>query len=304
MWSTLVIDFLLPWNWEYDAPFVALMQQACAVRGLTFLALGEAELDALPARLNDGSLSASCALDRAWEDEPEFVAHELALRKHVPNIVNVHQDVRNIINKPRTHYLLMQNGFFVPYLMILPSFEKAPRTELLNLAPLGLRFSAKGAHSGGSGVLHPINSWGEVQLARQDWPADETILQAWITPRMLGDRPAWFRIFYAGGRTLPVWQNDRTHIQTPVSADDETRFGLTALHSLTARIAELSRLNAFSTEIAQDEKGQWIVVDYVNEPCDYRPQSSVYNGVPDDTLHAIVDGVADWAKTFTVKYPP
>jgi len=37
----------------------------------------------------------------------------------------------------------------------------------------------------------------------------------------------------------------------------------------------------FSTEIALAKDGRYVVVDYVNDPCDMRPQSKHFDGVPD-----------------------
>jgi hypothetical protein len=68
------------------------------------------------------------------------------------------------------------------------------------------------------------------------------------------------------------------------------------LYSITQQIAGLSMLNLFSTEIALDERGHWVVVDYINDPCDYRPQSTIANGVPDSVLAAIADRIAAWVK--------
>jgi hypothetical protein len=291
-----LIDLLVPWNWEFDAPFVELLRGACEQRKLGFLALDDGALCDLPAQLTSGTIKARCALDRAWDADDDWREHEAAMHMHVPRVVNPYARVRHIINKPRMHYLLMQHGFYVPYLMVIPSHDKAPNTQLLDLAPLGGRFGAKAAHGGGSGVLHPMSTWEEVQAARKEWPADETILQAWIAPRMLGERPAWFRIFYACGKTFPCWQNDRSHVQTPVTAEDEAAHGLHVLHEMTSKIAGLIQINAFSTEIALDANNVWQVVDYVNEPCDYRPQSTAANGVPDAVVHAIAEAIADWAR--------
>ncbi len=55
-------------------------------------------------------------------------------------------------------------------------------------------------------------------------------------------------------------------------------------------------LNLFSTEIALDNRNLWQVVDYVNEPCDYRVKSGVPNGVPDEVVLAIAERIAGWAE--------
>jgi hypothetical protein len=42
-------------------------------------------------------------------------------------------------------------------------------------------------------------------------------------------------------------------------------------------------------------------MDYVNDPCDYRPKSIVANGVPDEIVDNIVARIAGWAKKLKIK---
>jgi hypothetical protein len=46
-------------------------------------------------------------------------------------------------------------------------------------------------------------------------------------------------------------------------------------------------LDFFSTEIALDQAGRFIVIDYLNDICDMRLKSRHYDGVPDDIVHEI-----------------
>ena len=81
----------------------------------------------------------------------------------------------------------------------------------------------------------------------------------------------------------------------------ERRFyQLTILRGMMQQIAGLCGLNLFSTEIALDNRGQWQVVDYVNDPCDYRLKSKATNGVPDNIVADICDRVVGWAKKLRV----
>jgi hypothetical protein len=43
----------------------------------------------------------------------------------------------------------------------------------------------------------------------------------------------------------------------------------------------------FSTEIAITSDGRFVIVDYVNDPIDLRPQSKTFDGVPDDIVEDI-----------------
>ena len=86
------------------------------------------------------------------------------------------------------------------------------------------------------------------------------------------------------------------HIQQIVTPDEEHLYDLGVLRSMTAQIAGLCGLNIFSSEIALTANNHWVVVDYVNDPCDYRAKSMVTNGVPDTVVEVIAERIAVWSK--------
>jgi len=289
-------DLLVLWAWEYDADFIGLLEDACRARGVTTTICGPDDLAELTERLDRGELRAKIGLDRIWDWGGEYERHVPAMQRNIPLMVNDYARVRHAWNKLNMHALLIQHGLYVPYLIIIPSYEEQPSLPPVDLTPLGGKFSVKGLHSGGSGVLQPATRWEDVLRQRKEWPSDQTILQAWVEPKLLGGRRAWFRVFYACGSTFPCWADDRTHVHEPVTPQDEARFQLGILRSMTQQIAGLCGLNLFSTEIALDQRNIWQVCDYVNEPCDYRLKSTTPNGVPDEVVAAICDRLAGWVK--------
>jgi hypothetical protein len=58
---------------------------------------------------------------------------------------------------------------------------------------------------------------------------------------------------------------------------------------MAATIAQVCRLELFSTEIALTAEGLWIVVDYVNDQIDLRLQSKASDGVPDEIVGDITE---------------
>ena len=65
---------------------------------------------------------------------------------------------------------------------------------------------------------------------------------------------------------------------------------------IVEKIAQVSKLFFFSTEIALTENGQFIVVDYVNESCDIRLQSKALDGVPDQIVKNSADYIIRYVK--------
>jgi hypothetical protein len=289
-------DLLMLWAWEYDAEFVDLLARTCAARGVRMTAIDAAGMPSIAGRLEREELRAGVVIDRVWDWGEEYEAHVGTVDRLVPYKLNDYARVRGIWNKPHVHYLLMRHGIQVPYMHVLPAHDRQAHLEPSDLTALRGKFSIKAAHSGGSGVVPQSRNWEDVERRRLDWRNDETIIQEWIEPRLLGKRRAWFRIFYACGVAYICWQDDRTHIQQPVLPSEERQYGLENLRVLTAQIGGLCGLNLFSTEIALTTDNRWVVVDYVNDPCDYRPQSLVSNGVPDTVVRGVCDSIAMWVK--------
>ena len=289
-------DALILWVWEHDADWVARLERRLRLRGVSSRALHHSDWDDLPARLERGDLRARLVIDRVWDWGGEYAAHVEAVRRHIPFVLNDYDLVRRAWNRPAMHYQCIQHGLHAPHMIILPSCAADPHPPCPELAALGPRFAVKGAHSGGSGVLEPATSWEQVLALRREWPDDETILHAWVEPRLLGGRRAWFRVFYACGASFICWSDDLTHDQMAATPEEEARWGLDVLRGMTQQIAGLCGLDLFSSEIAHDDHNLWKVVDYVNEPCDYRPKSAAPNGVPDEVVDGIADRVAGWAR--------
>ena len=297
-------DLLIIWAWEHDADFLDLFKATCVARGISVRMLGAKELPGLREGLQAGHIQARVLIDRVWDWGGEYARHCDAVQQQVQSrtltLLNDYSLVRRAWNKPTMHYEIIAHGLSAPYMIVLPSYESQPFVSRVNLTPLGACFSVKGAHSGGSGVLRPICTWDEVVQQRLEWPGDETILQTWVKPKMIGRHRAWFRVFYACGATFICWADDLTHDQSPVTPLEQSRWQLDVLHGMTQQIAGLCGLNVFSTEIALDQHNVWQVVDYVNEPCDYRLKSTAPNGVPDEVVKNIAERIASWVRRETV----
>jgi hypothetical protein len=70
---------------------------------------------------------------------------------------------------------------------------------------------------------------------------------------------------------------------------DLQRGGLAKLIEIARGIADLTQMKFFSSEVAQVETGEFVMIDYVNDQCHMLSQSSAPKmGVPD----VVVAGIA------------
>jgi hypothetical protein len=288
-------DLCLAWNWEYDADFLALLDNACRLRGLGLLQATLRNIYELIEAVTHQQILFRFFWDRASEHDIRFKPLVDWIAKQDITCINAHDKTTRACDKATMHYTLIHAGLHTPYTIILPSYADQPALSTMDLQPLGKRFTIKPAHGGGGeGVIMDASTFDEVRTARQDYPSDHYLLQAHIDPVVLASRPAWFRVIYCTGKSYPCWWDPQTHIYTPVTENEERDLGLTPLHEMVQTIARLSGLEILSTEIALTASGKFVVIDYVNDQIDLRLQSKAADCVPDFIVHDIAERLADF----------
>jgi hypothetical protein len=289
-------DLCLTWNWEHDADFLRVLDEACAARGLTLLNVNARNLgESLPliARREAGF---RVFLDRASEADPAYlplvdIAKSIGARR-----LNPRELADRAYDKAAMHHAFLDDGIPTPQTVILPAFHAQPNPPCIDLASFGRQFTVKPAlGGGGEGVIMQISTIDQVQAARTQFPEQQYLLQSHVTPKIVDGLPAWFRVIYCLGEIYSSFWDTTTHIYTRLTPEQETRFGLGSLREVTKRIACLCRLDLFSSEIAVMEDDRLVVVDYVNDPIDLRLQSRALDGVPDFIVEDIAAKIAETA---------
>jgi len=282
-------DLCLAWNWEYDADFVRLLETACQAHGLSLLQIRPDNLAASLMQLNSGATTFGALLDRASEVDERFLPVEAWAFTHDAYRINPREASLWSEDKATMHLEFIAHGLYTPHTIILPPYAEKPKILPPDLHPLGGSFAIKPARGGGGeGVVMEASSLEQALAARQRFPGEKYLLQSHVRTQWLGPRPAWFRVLYGAGQVYPCWWDPNSHVYTPVTSTEEADFGLGALREITHRIADISKLSIFSTEIAYTPAGLFLVVDYVNDQIDLRLQSKAADGVPD----AIVENIA------------
>ena len=108
---------------------------------------------------------------------------------------------------------------------------------------------------------------------------------------MPGERdgvPFYWRCYFVFGSVWLSWWNCYTDHYRLVTPEEREELALAPLEDLMRRLAALTGMNFFSSEIARDETGAFIVIDYVNDQCHLLSQTAnPAIGVPDDLVAAI-----------------
>jgi hypothetical protein len=289
--STLLIST----DWDYDSDFIDLLQASISGNGLISKVVKLDNLNRSIQEIRAGKLNVMALIDRASDTSPDFVRLQSLLHEKGIPIVDPIEQIRWVSDKATLHLEFLTAGIPTPYTIILPPFEEkdTPALHVDDLAHLGRPFVIKPANTtgGGIGVVNGAESLQEILHARTEFQSDKYLIQEKITPVEKEGFRFWFRSFFAGGQIFTTWWHDETHQYSLVDINSIDRFGLTAIPKLMKKIASISMLSFFSSEIANCTDGRWVVVDYVNESCDMRLQSKHWDGVPDVLVQQIAEAL-------------
>ena len=288
-------DICLPWYWEFDIDFVHFVESACNERGLTLWQITPDNLFESITALYKGESSFNTLLDRSQGND-RFAPIDRWAKEYKKKRINPAEVSKWSEDKATMHLELITAGIHTPYTILLSSFIEQPVTPALDLTPLGNQFVIKPSNEGGGeGVILGASSIDQILHARMEFPEQKYLIQSTIAPRTIQGRPAWFRVFYAVGKTYPCWWHPFTHVYAIVTPQEEHRHELAPLHDITKRIASLCKLDWFTTEIALT-LDDFVVVDYVNDQIDTRVQSKAVDGAPDEIMQSIAKQLVGLAK--------
>ncbi|HEV8540840.1 MAG TPA: hypothetical protein VGR78_00480 [Verrucomicrobiae bacterium] len=224
---------------------------------------------------------------------PDDIYHRLVLLAHHKNtrVIDPPDVAQAAFDKARMHERLLAAGFNVPFTIAVA--ESAVSTVQLTAEQreqIGSPFVIKPSHGyGRRGVVLDARSEADLTRSVSAWPNPSYLLQRRIIPKNVGDAPAYWRVFYVFGEIWICWWNCYTDRYRPTTVEEREKLQLSALTDLARRIAELTRMNFFSSEVAQVESGEFVLIDYVNDQCHMLSQSADPKmGVPD----AVVAGIA------------
>ena len=306
MFVTRIYDLVMTHKLDADDLFIHRVQQYCAERGLNFFLVEPVWVEPFCDLFAKGKVWARALLNMHSEHHlPQDIYHRLIWLAHErkTQVIDPPDIALAAFDKARLHARLAAAGFQVPFTLIASSDQVG--TLVLSdrdRAALGLPFVIKPAMGyGRCGVI--LDATGESDLGRSvaAWPDRHYLLQRRIVPRTHEGEPVYFRVFYVFGSVWCAWWNcftDRYRLPTPA---EEEQFALAPVHDIARRIAALTGMKYFSSEVALTEAGDLVLIDYVNDQCHMLSQSSNPKmGVPDKLVtaiaHRLVEAVAGMIK--------
>jgi hypothetical protein len=294
---------------DADDFFIHRVQQHCAERGLNFFLIEPLWVESFLTQFAAGKIWARVLLNMHSEHHlPEDVYHRLirVAAEKGTKVIDPLDKALGAFNKASLHPRLVVAGLKVPPTIIVPREQTADfQLTDADRQLLGSPFVIKpGMGYGRRGVI--LDATSEADLARSvaAWPDGHYLLQRRIVPQWLLGLPAYFRVYYVFGTVWYCWWNCYTDRYRMVSQTEMEQFGLAPLRDIACAIAALTGMNFFSSEVAQTESKDFVVIDYVNDQCHLLTQSANPNmGVPDELVAAIARRLVEGALQLMERTP-
>ena len=297
-------DFGLNWNGTIKEKFVELLQAACKEKKLSFLWISQDNVKKVAQDVERKHLTIKVLLDTeaTYNKKGDPYARICyAVKDSGGIVINDPDRTKAAIDKSVLHYELVDAGIFTPYTVIVRNWH--PNTYRLSdedRQRLGTPFVIKPALGYGQQgvVMDARGSIREIASARNFDRGDNFLLQEKITPIELGGKRAWFRVFNLFNTIIPCWWDDVTSHYEHVPYEEFNSYGFYPLVKIVSKIASLTRMAWFSTEIAIDNKDnqkRFLTIDYINDQCAMDVQSETPCGVPDNIVKHTADCMVDVA---------
>ncbi len=293
-------DFAISYEWEYDIDFVNEVENILQRNGLTTFRISYHNIYEVTKRVKERKLYFRTYLDRASDVEEDFLELGEILKRRKCRLLNPYEKVKHATDKASMHLEFITGGIQVPYSIIIPPYNKNEiiKLSIEELAVLGRPFIIKPCNTtgGGIGVVTGAETLKEVLEERKNLDEDKYLLQEKVIPKYFDGKRAWFRCFWAFGKSFCCWWDDQTHLYSVLKRDEIENYNLNKLFRITSKIVKITGLDFFSSEIAVTENERFVVIDYVNDQCDMRFQSEHYDGIPDEVIIQIINQLAKAVK--------
>ncbi len=288
-----IFDLAIAYKWKYDKEFVELIERNFQKEGLRTFVINKFNVNEVINSLKGKRIHFRSYLDRASDEDPAFLPITKLLTRKKSYIINPHNKTKKSVDKVLMHKKLVKKQFRLPKTFLLPSF-KLHKNILLDdsyLMELGIPFIIKPSlvSGGGEGVIKSAVSLSQIRDERRKNHLEKYLIQEKIYPGKIQGRRAWFRVIWAFDQVIPTWWDDQTHIYHRVSKSEVLRYNLLPLYRITKRLARITQLDYFSTEIALTKDHKFVLIDYVNDQCDMRLKSNHSDGVPDEVVNEFIE---------------
>ena len=279
-------DLAIAYKWIYDKELTEQIEILFHENNLSTYVIHKNNIEQVTYLLRNNQLSFKAFLDRGSDEDEDFEEIAQILSKSNTFIINDYKNIDKYTDKATMQKELQSTSIKTPKTIIIPPFDELKDIDHFNeeINKFDKPFIIKPSYySGGSeGINLSAATIEDVKSSRMINTDDSYLIQEYVYPIENHTRRIWFRSYWFFNQAFPLWWDDKTHIYSDISNDEFLSFNINEVQEITRKIAAITGLEYFSTEVTINKSGEFIVIDYVNDQCDFRKQSSY------------VDGTLDW----------
>lgn len=296
-----VFDLAMTHKLDSDGFFIHRVQEHCAAAGLDFFLIEPLWAEAYLAALERGDLRTRVLLNMHSEHhDPQDLYHRLVLAAHHAGtqVIDPPDLAQAAFDKGRLHPRLIKAAIPTPHTLVVErDAVDSLKLSAADIESLGTPFVIKpGMGYGRKGLVLDAIDASDLARSVALFPDARYLLQHKAVPAVHTDgEPLYFRAFFVFGTVSITWWNcftDRYRLATP---EEIAQLELSRLEDVSRRLAELTGMRFFSSEMLFEDSGELLVIDYINDQCHMLCQSAdPQRGVPDvlvaDIAKRLVEG--------------
>jgi len=289
-------DLGIAWDSESDNEFVNDLN-ACALKvGVKPYLIHAYNFFSSLKDISEGQLSFHCFFDRSSDDNSPFGGLADFIKQKDINFINHPDNVKNSIDKSKIHSMFISYGLPVPKTVFIKPQEGKQVLEA-KIQHIAIPCVVKSAFSSCSeDIVLTINSLDELSRLIGQEEGKSYFAQERVVPINLENKPAWFKVLYCFGEIIPLrWHPDNKEYES-LSLRQIYRLGLHEIWPITKKIRQVCKLDFFSTDIVMNEKKKFLILDYVNDRPDMRKKSKFKDGLPDEIVDKVINGIISFVK--------
>jgi len=284
-------DIALIWNSREDCYFAKLIRDICRKKGRSFFWIDESNAKIALRNILSDKLHIMVLIDTdATYNEPDDIFAKVcyAAKDQGTAIVNDPDTTCIAIDKAIMYYRLLEHGIDVPYTKIIRSWQsKQFKLSKAQKEQIGAPFIIKPSQGyARRGLIRAAtgSSYG-IAKARAFDPDDHFLLQKKVKATYFDKKKGWFRAYRVFDTIIPCWWDDIKSTYEHISRHEFKKYKLKPLFDITTKIAQITDMLWFSTEIAvtknRDGSKRYMSIDHVNDQCDMTPLSQAPDGIPE-----------------------
>jgi hypothetical protein len=309
--GTAYVDFIVALDFlNNNAALTRMFHEALSPYGLSLLVANKSNVAKLTTEIGAGKIRPHVLLDLCSACEPAFGELLKAAAKAGVYTIGEPAKLEQWTYKARAQKKLEEAGLPVPPTVLIRAADKSRDLTADERQAIGEKCVIKPSWGvAGKGVMANVKPTAEkIEAARQFDPKDDYLVQRLIKWEKLGARTAYLRGYNVLGCRTLLWWAPETRIYDLVTWEDLRQHDLMPAIDLIDRMARLTGMDYFSSEIAiTNGVGQprFVLIDYCNDQCDLNPQSAQADGPPDEWVKWVCGRFAEfvWRKKEGVEAP-